>query len=91
MTKIYAQNKNFSGISASVNFINGVGETDDKYLIDWFKKHGYEVKEESTPDNDEEPTLDDLKAEADKLGIEYPANIGYNKLLQKINAKKAEE
>lgn len=42
-------------------------------------------------DEAEEPTLDDLKAEADKLGIEYPANIGYNKLLQKINAKKAEE
>lgn len=89
MAKIYSKNKDYSGISASVHFIDGVGETNDKYLIEWFKKHGYEVEKAEV--DDDEPSLDDLKAEADKLGIEYPANIGYNKLLQKINAKKAEE
>lgn len=31
--------------SASVPFCNGVGETEDPYLIQWFKDHGYEVEE----------------------------------------------
>ncbi len=89
MTKIYAKNKNFNGVSASIHFTNGVGETDDKYLIEWFKKHGYEVGEKSTLDDEQqEPTLDDLKKIADELGIDYGTNIGYQTLLQRINAKK---
>ena len=44
---IYAPNENYSGSSAGVTFVNGVGETDNPYLIDWFKDHGYEVDEES--------------------------------------------
>lgn len=46
MAKIIAPNKNYTGISASVNFVNGVGETDDPRLIAWFKSKGYEVVEE---------------------------------------------
>jgi len=49
MAKIYAPNKEFSGISASVQFSNGVGETSDKHLIAWFKEHGYDVKEDKKP------------------------------------------
>ena len=45
--KIYAPNEDYSGSSAGVTFVNGVGETDNPYLIDWFKDHGYEVDEES--------------------------------------------
>ena len=26
-------------------FCGGVGETDDPYLLDWFRKHGYTVEE----------------------------------------------
>lgn len=44
MAKIYAPNKQYTGISAGVPFVNGAGETDDPHLIDWFKAHGYEVE-----------------------------------------------
>ncbi|MGN0464906.1 MAG: hypothetical protein ACI4F9_00985 [Lachnospiraceae bacterium] len=43
--KIYSPNKNYNGVTATVVFTNGVGETDDTYLIDWFKTHGYLVEE----------------------------------------------
>lgn len=45
--KIYAPNKGFSGISASVVFVNGVGETENKYLIEWFRAKGYLVDDKS--------------------------------------------
>jgi hypothetical protein len=44
MAKILSPNKQYSGISASVKFVDGVGETDNPNLIDWFKSHGYEVE-----------------------------------------------
>ena len=49
--KIYAPVKNATGTWATVRFINGVGETDNQYLIQWFKKHGYRVEEEIQFDN----------------------------------------
>lgn len=51
MAKIIAPNKKYTGISASVNFVNGVGETDDPRLIAWFKSKGYEVVEEEAKKN----------------------------------------
>lgn len=42
--KIYAPNKNTNGVYASVMFVNGVGETDDKWLIQWFANHGYTLE-----------------------------------------------
>lgn len=41
--KIYSPVKNANGIYASVMFVNGVGETDNPALIEWFRKHGYRV------------------------------------------------
>ena len=46
MAKIIAPNKAYNGISASVPFVEGVGETADSHLIEWFRAHGYEVIEE---------------------------------------------
>ena len=43
--KIKSPNKDYTGVSASVPFCNGVGETEDPHLIQWFKEHGYEVEE----------------------------------------------
>lgn len=43
--KIYSPNKEYTGVSASVPFCNGVGETNDPHLIQWFKDHGYKVEE----------------------------------------------
>lgn len=45
MAKILTPNKDYSGISASVPFVNGVGYTDDEDLISWFEEHGYGVEE----------------------------------------------
>lgn len=57
--KIYSPNKNYTGISASVPFCGGVGETNDPYLIKWFKDHGYKVEEskEDKLDADSQPDL----------------------------------
>lgn len=41
--KIYAPVKDACGTWASVRFVNGVGETDDPTLIEWFRNHGYKV------------------------------------------------
>lgn len=42
--KIYAPVKDANGIYASVRFVNGVGETNNPALIEWFRKHGYRVE-----------------------------------------------
>lgn len=44
MAKIYAPNKDYNGVSASVAFARGVGETNSPHLINWFKEHGYTVE-----------------------------------------------
>ena len=43
--KIYAPVKDACGTWASVQFVNGVGETDDPMLIEWFRSHGYKLDE----------------------------------------------
>lgn len=43
--KIYAPVKDANGVYASVRFVDGVGETDNPHLIQWFKSHGYKVEE----------------------------------------------
>jgi len=43
--KIYAPNKTSCGVWATVRFVDGVGETDDLHLIEWFKQNGYRVEE----------------------------------------------
>ncbi len=52
--KIYAPVKDANGIYASVRFVNGVGETDNPKLINWFLNHGYKgeksaVEQVNTP------------------------------------------
>lgn len=46
MIKIYAPNKRYTGLVAGVSFVNGVGETDNKYLINWFEEKGYILETE---------------------------------------------
>ena len=42
--KIYAPVKDFNGLRNNVRFVNGVGETDNPLLIEWFIAHGYGVE-----------------------------------------------
>ena len=42
--KIYTPVRNATGVWCSVHFQNGVGETSNPHLIDWFIKNGYAVE-----------------------------------------------
>ena len=67
MAQIIAPNKDYTGESASVTFVKGVGETSDAYLIEWFKEHGYTVIEDAAatvqPVAPEEAPATDVEAE----------------------------
>lgn len=43
--KITCPNKDYTGVSASVSFAGGKGETKDSHLAEWFKEKGYTVEE----------------------------------------------
>lgn len=43
--EIKSPNESFRGVCASVSFLNGVGHTSNEHLVEWFKKHGFEVTE----------------------------------------------
>lgn len=72
MAKIYAKNEEYTGVSASVGFVNGVGETSDPHLMEWFREHGYTVvdDEEETNEETSESTVkdDEEKIEEKKNG-----------------------
>lgn len=93
MAKVYSPNKSYTGISASIAFAKGIGETEDKHLIKWFKEHGYTV-EEKTEDKqeDEKPvddmTVDELKAYAEGKGIDLTGLTKKEEILNKIKAGK---
>lgn len=63
--KIYAPVKDANGVWASVRFVNGVGETDNPRLIEWFVKHGYSIEKS------EKIELDSIEKSAN-LVIEVP-------------------
>lgn len=39
----------FSGVVANVQFVDGVGESDDPNALVYFRRHGYEVEEVAKP------------------------------------------
>lgn len=68
MWKIYAPVKDANGVWASVRFVNGVGETKNPALAEWFRQHGYRVESVEKvdifnlviePKNDEIETVND--------------------------------
>ena len=66
--KIFTKVPDFTGIRASVMFVNGQGDTDDPHLIDWFRKNGYVVAD-GTPTNVKETLGAGVDSdEAEKLG-----------------------
>lgn len=67
--KIFTKVPDFTGIRASVMFVNGQGDTDDPRLIEWFRQKGYIIAD-GTPTTKVEETLG-VQAhteEAEKLG-----------------------
>lgn len=69
MAKIFAPNEQYNGISASVKFVNGVGETECPLLKEWFLDHGYKVEEEKNT-NVDKMSKEELVNLATLLGIE---------------------
>lgn len=67
MAQIIAPNKDYTGESASVTFVKGVGETSDAYLVEWFKEHGYTVIDDEAaevqPVTPEEDPATDVETE----------------------------
>lgn len=59
MAKIIAPNKLYAGESAGIQFSNGEAETDNKWLIQWFKENGYTVEEESEEDAKDDESKDE--------------------------------
>ncbi len=91
MAKILCPNKQYSGVSASVTFVNGVGETENEKLIAWFKVKGYKVEEaDQNPKGSveekplEEMTVDELKAYAEEHGIDIGKTTSQDGILKKI-------
>lgn len=89
MAKIYAPNKQYSGISAGVAFAKGVGETNNPALLEWFRDHGYTVEEEKK-ELAKEPTkfdgmdVEQLKAYAAEHNINIGNSTSVNGILKKI-------
>ncbi|NYV67271.1 hypothetical protein HYI36_18530 [Bacillus sp. Gen3] len=90
MPKIFAPNKQYTGVSASVTFANGVGETDSPHLIKWFEDHGYEVEEveQQDPPKDglefDKMSVEELKLFAENNGIDIGNATSENGIIKKI-------
>ncbi len=48
MAVIKAPNPKYNGVSASLHFVNGEAETDNKWLIGWFERKGYKVEKKKS-------------------------------------------
>jgi hypothetical protein len=62
MAKIYSPNKDFNGDVANVVFINGYGESNSPFLIDYFQQHGYVIKEDKKAVKNKKVKEDDSKS-----------------------------
>lgn len=82
MAKIFAPNEQYNGISASVKFVNGVGETEYPLLKEWFVSRGYIVEEEKATNLDK-MNKDELTKLATSLGIDVDGKTK-NQLLEAI-------
>lgn len=91
MAKIIAPNKSYTGISASVAFTNGIGETEDKSLIEWFHSHGYKIeKEDKNPISLEDMKKEDLVKLATELEIDFTSKNTKDELIELIKSKQEE-
>lgn len=68
--RVYCNNQNYNGISAGVNFVDGVGETSIPRLASWFRERGYIVKDIIE--------TEDIPKLGYKELIEYAKSIGFN-------------
>ena len=87
MAVIKTKDTRFTGYRANVMFRNGVGRTDDKHLIEWFKQHGYVVEtdeNEPKPKKPDEMSSAELKALLKENGVSVGNTKDKDKLLEKL-------
>lgn len=85
MAKVYAPNKDYNGVTASVPFTNGVGFSSNPYLLDWFKEHGYKVE-----DGDSE-TTSETKTDISQLSYEELKSLAKDRGIDDYNKMKKAE
>lgn len=66
MAVIKAPNKQYSGMSAGVVFVRGIGQTEDERIIKWFRQHGYEIEEPKEEPKEEKPEAGEPETEGPK-------------------------
>lgn len=89
MAKIIAPNKEYTGISASVSFCRGIGETKKLELIEWFKNHGYQIVEEDKDNNEkmlDDMTVEELVKYAEEKNIDIGKATSQSGIIEKIKA-----
>lgn len=104
MAKILAPNRQYTGISASIAFANGVGETSTPHLISWFKEHGYQVEgdedqqenNQGTDNTDNDKPLEkmdkkELESVADEMMLEHDSKTTKEQFIAMIKEAKEQE
>ncbi len=81
MAKIYAPNRDYAGEIAGIPFFNGVGETEDIWLIQWFEEKGYKVIEEKKLEN---LTVSELRKIAAEKNIEGYSDMRKAELIEAL-------
>jgi hypothetical protein len=61
MAIIKAPNEQYNGITATIKFDNGIGQTEDKKLIKWFEEHGYSVQKDDKSTKNKKGKQEDTK------------------------------
>lgn len=87
MSKIYAPNKQYTGVSAGVPFSAGVAECANPTRLYWFREHGYRVEEEEIPD----PVISDLVSRAEKLKLKLPDGLTVDQVRAAVEQAEAEK
>ena len=89
MTKVYAPNKSYTGVSAGVTFVNGEGETDNKHVLEWFKSKGYSVGEElKEVEPDGESEVESEPQEDGEAESKEPSKVFTKEELEKMEKEK---
>lgn len=83
MAKIQTPVKGYAGIIAGIPFVNGIGETEDKWVIQWFRRKGYKVIEEKKIDYNS-LTVKELRTIAKEKGIEGYSDMKKDELIQAL-------
>lgn len=83
MAKIQTPVKGYTGIIAGIPFVNGIGETENKWVIQWFKRKGYKVIKEKKIDYNS-LTVKELRKLAKEKGIEEYSDMKKDDLIQAL-------